>query len=188
MHKKYFYYGFALFLITLPITYHMLHPYQKKRIAVFLGEGNTKKERYQIEQSKIAIGSGCLVGKGYLQGTQNLLLFLPESQTDCIFSVICEELGFLGAMGIMLLYVALMLRSLFIIYSIKISFARLLAIGLLMPFIFSTFINIGMVTGLLPIVGIPLPLITYGITHTWITLASLGWIQGVAIRQYYLGD
>ena len=188
MKRKIFYYGLILCLITAPISYHFLHPYQKKRIAVFLGYGNDRNERYQIEQSKIAIGSGGLFGKGLLNGTQNKLLFLPESRTDFIFSVICEEWGFFGALCIIILYLFLMLRTLYIIYFIKFPFAQLLALGLLIPCIFSTLINIGMVTGLLPIVGIPLPLMSYGITHIWITLASFGWIQGIAIRQYYIGD
>lgn len=184
---KYFCYGLLLFFLGMPIFYNFLHPYQQKRIAVFLGYGNNQNERYQVEQSKIAIGSGKIFGKGLLKGTQNKFLFLPECRTDFIFSVICEEWGFLGACAVLILYIVLILRTLQIIYFIKISIAQFLALGLLIPFILSTIINIGMVTGLLPIVGIPLPLMSYGITHTWITLASFGWIQGIAIRQYYLG-
>lgn len=188
MQQKYFCYGLLLFCITAPIFYTILRPYQQKRIAVFLGYGTNQNERYQIEQSKIAIGSGGLFGKGLLQGTQNKFLFLPESQTDFIFSVICEEWGFIGAFIILLLYTLLILRILYLIYCIKIPFAQLLALGLIIPLALSAIINMSMVTGLLPIVGIPLPLISYGITHIWITLASLGWIQGVAIRQHYLGN
>jgi len=186
--KKYFYYGLAFCLMTAPISYRFLRPYQKKRIAVFLGYGDNQNERYQIEQSKIAIGSGGLLGKGLFEGTQNKFMFLPESRTDFIFSVICEEWGFVGACSILILYLLMILRILQTIYFIKIPFAQLLALGLLAPFLFSTLINVGMVTGLLPIVGIPLPLMSYGVTHIWITLASLGWIQGVAIRQHYLGN
>ncbi|HVX00940.1 MAG TPA: FtsW/RodA/SpoVE family cell cycle protein, partial [Candidatus Babeliaceae bacterium] len=87
---------FSLCILCAPISWKFLKPYQKQRIAVFLGQGDSKKERYQLEQSKIAIGSGGLLGKGFLQGTQNTLKFLPESRTDCIFSVLAEEWGLLG--------------------------------------------------------------------------------------------
>lgn len=183
--KRFFIYFIGCLLFTAPITWKFLKPYQKQRIAVFLGEGNRKKERYQIEQSCIAIGSGGLWGKGFLQGTQNTLQFLPESRTDFIFSVICEELGFFGAVGLLLIYLLLFLRCFAIIGTIKTIPAQLLATGLIIPIVLSTIINIGMVTGLLPIVGIPLPLMSYGITHSWITYASLGWFNSIAMRRFY---
>lgn len=183
--KNFFIWFFALTLITTPIAWTFLKPYQKQRISVFLGEGDSRKERYQIEQSCIAIGSGQLTGKGILHGTQNILQFLPESRTDFIFSVICEEWGFIGALFVIGLYLLLFFRCLHVILSIKERYALLLAIGLFTHIILSTIINIGMVTGLLPIVGIPLPLISYGITHCWITFASLGWFQSIAMRRFY---
>lgn len=172
-------------LVTAPLTWALLKPYQKQRIMVFLGEGNSRKERYQIEQSVIAIGSGGMTGKGFLQGTQNILQFLPESRTDFIFSIICEEWGFAGALTLLALYMTLFLRSFFVIISIQDRYAQLLATGLIIHIVISTLINIGMVTGLLPIVGIPLPLMSYGITHEWITFASLGWFQSIAMRRFY---
>ena len=183
--NRFFIYLFGFMLVTAPLSWQFLKPYQKQRIAVFLGEGDRQKERYQIDQSCIAIGSGGLFGKGFLQGTQNTLQFLPESRTDFIFSVICEEWGFIGALGVLLIYLILFLRCFAIIGTIKTTSAQLLATGLIIPIVLSTIINIGMVTGLLPIVGIPLPLMSYGITHSWITYASLGWFNSIAMRRFY---
>ena len=188
LDKKWFLLGFLIVGISSPLLWKFLKPYQKQRIAVFLGAGDSHKERYQIEQSKIAIGSGGFAGKGFLHGTQNKLMFLPESRTDFIFSVICEEWGFLGALFILLLYGLLYARLLYLICTIKHFFAQLLALGLIIHCILACIINIGMVTGLLPIVGIPLPLISYGVTNLWITLASLGWVNGIIIRRYYIGE
>ena len=166
-------------IISTPIAWRLLHGYQKKRIEVFLGFGDHSKEAYHIQQSKIAIGSGQIRGKGFLAGTQNKLLFLPEGRTDFIFAVVCEEIGLLGACGILLLYLALFLRLLYQIPIIPVVLTQILALGLLTHIVLSTIINIGMVMGLLPIVGIPLPLMSYGISNLWITLASLGWLQGI---------
>jgi len=156
---------------------------KKNRIAVFLGHGNTKKERYQIEQATIAIGSGGLTGKGLLRGTQNKLRFLPEGRTDFIFAVLSEELGLFGALGILILYTILFYRSLLIIQQLKDWYMQLFATGIIMHIILSTLINIGMVLGLLPIVGIPLPLMSYGISNLWITLASFGLFQNIAMQR-----
>lgn len=170
-------------IISAPLLWTFLKPYQKTRILVFLGYGDTKKERYQIEQAAIAIGSGGLIGKGFLKGTQNKLHFLPESRTDCIFAVIAEEWGFVGTMVILLLYLLLFIRLFFIVKTIPNGSLQLLTIGLILPILFSTIINIGMVTNLLPVVGIPLPLISYGLSNLWVTCATLGWIQGIAIQE-----
>ena len=122
---RFFKWGLLLALVTAPIGWQFLKPYQKKRIAVFLGEGESHKERYQIEQSIIAIGSGGVTGKGFTKGTQNALLFLPESRTDFIFSVVCEEWGFIGALLVLLLYAALFIRIIFRIQYVKTFFAQL---------------------------------------------------------------
>lgn len=173
-----------LFVVGAPAAWHCLKDYQKQRIYVFFGGGSNKKERYQIEQSRIAIGSGGLWGKGFLRGTQNQLNFLPESRTDCIFSVICEEWGFMGACAVILLYVALFARLFYVAGTIKDVYMQILALGLILPTMISAIINVSMVMGLLPIVGIPLPFITYGVTHIWITFASLGWFNGIASRRF----
>lgn len=188
INKKFFIYAGIILLITAPLTWHFLKGYQQKRVLVFLGQGDSKKERYQIEQSLIAIGSGGIVGKGLLKGTQNKLQFLPESRTDCIFSVIAEETGFIGSLIIICLYAILFFQLLWIALSIKSPFVQLLALGLILPLIISTLINIAMVTGLIPTVGIPLPFISYGLSNLWVNFASLGWFNAIAIRRFYWGE
>jgi len=186
LDRKIFIAALTICTIGTPLIWHtVLKPYQKKRILVFLGEGEQKKERYQIEQSKIAIGSGGIFGKGFLCGTQNKFKFLPECRTDFIFSVIAEELGFLGGLFIILLYTALFVRMLILAYAINNGLVQALAIGMIIHLIFSALINIGMVIGLLPIVGIPLPLMSYGITNVWVSMASLGWFNSIIMRQFY---
>ncbi len=182
--KSFFIWTFLSVLITTPISWKFLKDYQKKRIEVFFGSGDKQKERYQIEQSTIAIGSGGFTGKGILNGTQSKLGFLPEGRTDFIFSVLCEEIGFLGAFLLLFLFFLFFLRIILNIQNINSFFDKLLATGLLVPIILSTFINIFMVTNLLPSVGIPLPLMSYGISHLWTTLASLGWINSILIRNH----
>jgi rod shape determining protein RodA len=171
--------------ISAPFLWKSLKPYQQTRLLVLMGYGNPQKERYQVEQSKIAIGSGGILGKGLLQGTQNKLEFLPEDHTDFIFSVMCEELGFVGAVFIIMLFCGLFTRILSIILKIPTPFETVVSIGLATPILLSVCINLGMVTGLLPTVGIQLPLFSYGITNLWVTLASLGGLNNIAIRRFY---
>ncbi len=181
--KKFFLWSIIIVTVSAPVLYKCLKPYQRKRIEVFCGAGDRHRERYQIEQSKIAIGSGGVLGKGFLQGTQNRLAFLPERRNDFIFSVICEEWGLCGATLILLLYLFLIMHLLLEINKVRNFSAQLLALGLLIPIALSIVINIGMVIGLLPVVGIELPLLSYGLTHTWITLAALGWINGITTNK-----
>lgn len=169
--------------IAMPGIWHLLKPYQKQRVLVFLGYGSVHKERYQIEQSFIAIGSGGIFGKGTFQGTQNMLQFLPESRTDFIFAIVCEEWGFLGALLIITLYLLLFFRWLLIIPLIQDPYAQLLGLGMIAPIIIATIVNICMVTGLCPVTGIPLPLMSYGITHSWITLASIGILNSIILHR-----
>jgi len=183
--NKYFIIGALIATMCAPLAWCLLKPYQRQRILVFMGEGDARKERYQIEQSKIAVGSGGLTGRGYLRGTQNKFLFLPESRTDFIFSVVSEEVGFIGAMLVLLLYAILFLRMFAIIRTVQAPFVQLLAMGLAIPIAIAAIVNIGMVLGLLPIVGIPLPLMSYGLSNLWITLASLGWINGITWQLFY---
>ena len=184
MPKKFFTYGLVILTLSAPLLWQFtLKDYQKQRIKVFLGYGSSQKERYQTEQAKIAIGSGGMFGKGFLHGTQNKFRFLPEGRTDFIFAVIAEEFGFVGALTVVLLFALLFWRLLVITLSITEPFMQLLAIGLTLHIIFSALINILMVLGLLPIVGIPLPLISYGLSNLWVTFGSLGWLQGIFIRR-----
>jgi len=184
--KKFFIYGGLIFLISAPLSWNLLKEYQKKRITTFLGQGKSEKERYQLEQSHIAIGSGGMLGKGLLQGTQNRLLFLPESRTDFIFSVLCEELGFIGALFVLLLYLMLFLRLFSFIKTMQTPVMQLFGAGLIIHIILSTIINLFMVTGLLPIVGIPLPLMSYGLSNLWITFISLGWFHSISTQRTYV--
>lgn len=184
LSNKFFITMGIIMLISAPISWEFLKPYQKKRVLVFLGYGEMQKERYQIEQSKIAVGSGGFFGKGFLKGTQNKLSFLPESRTDFIFSVICEEIGLAGATFLILLFLLLFARLFLMINSISTFYPQLLCLGLIMHIIFSTIINICMVLDLLPVVGIPLPFVSYGITHLWIGFASLGCINSITSQRY----
>ncbi len=176
--------GIALCL-GAPFLWKCLKPYQQQRILVLLGYGEAQNERYQIEQSKIAIGSGGLYGKGLLKGMQNKLEYLPEDHTDFIFSVICEEWGLMGALLILLLFSILFLRIAQVIATTAQVTDQILAFGLLIHLLFSACINIGMVIGVLPIVGVPLPLFSYGRAHLWVSLISLGWLNNIAIRRFY---
>jgi len=183
LHRKFFMYSFLAVCIMSPLLWSLvLRDYQKNRILVFLGQGNIKKEAYQIEQATIAIGSGGLWGKGLFKGTQNRLRFLPESRTDCIFAVLCEELGFLGAFFIIICYMLLFLRSFLLIRTLKDMYAQLFATGLILHVLLATIINIGMVLGIMPVVGIPLPLMSYGICNLWITIASFGIFQNIMMQ------
>ncbi len=186
LNKKYLIAGLIVCTVAAPVLWKMMKPYQQKRVLVFLGSGDSRKERYQIEQSRIAIGSGGLAGKGFLNGTQNQLSFLPEKRNDFIFAVICEEWGFLGALIMILLYSILFLRFFMVIATIKNFFAQLLATGLIIHIVLSTIINMSMVMGLMPIVGIPLPFISYGVSNLWMSFASLGWFNSIAMRRFYL--
>ena len=185
LNKKFFIISGLCFLLFAPIGWKILKPYQQQRILVLLGQGDNKKERYQIEQSKIAIGSGGLCGKGLLKGTQNKLSFLPEDHTDFIFSVICEEWGFWGAFIVLLLFSLLFVRLIFITLHTPYFIEKIISIGLIAHIMLSVCINIGMVIGIFPIVGIPLPLLSYGLCNLWVTCASLGILNNIAIRRYY---
>lgn len=183
LNRKFFLYSaLATFIMTPLIWSFVLRDYQKNRIIVFFGQGNQQKEGYQIEQASIAIGSGGLFGKGLFNGTQNRLRFLPESRTDFIFAVLCEELGLMGAIAVLLCYLMLFLRSFLLIRVLKDTYAQLFASGLLLHILLATIINIGMVLGIMPIVGIPLPLMSYGLSNLWITIACLGVFQNIVIH------
>lgn len=186
--RKFFIATGLVLLCGAPMLWHVLKPYQKDRILVFLGHGSVHKERYQIEQAIIAIGSGGIMGKGFLHGTQNRLRFLPESRTDFIFAVIAEELGFLGVLFLLLLFAILFTRICYRITHISDVHMQLLAVGMVMHILLSMIINIAMVLNLLPVVGIPLPLVSYGVCNLWITFASLGCFQSVVMRYQAYGS
>lgn len=166
-----------LALSSLPILWNFLYDYQKKRILVFLNpELDPTHSGYHIMQSKIALGSGGFWGKGFMQGTQAHLNFLPEKQTDFIFTMFCEEFGMFGALVLLSLYAILIIYCYSIALRSRSSFARLLTVGLTSILFFYMCINTAMVMGLAPVVGIPLPLVSYGGTSMLTVLFSLGLI------------
>ncbi len=172
-----------------PLLWFKLHDYQKNRVLTFLDpERDPLGTGYHITQSKIAIGSGGLFGKGWLAGTQAKLDFLPESHTDFIFAVFSEELGLLGVAVLMALYAAIVGRGLYIALRGQDSFQRLLAGSLAMTFFVYVFINMGMVIGLLPVVGVPLPLVSYGGTSAVTLLAGFGMLMSVYTHRKLLSN
>ncbi|URJ30837.1 rod shape-determining protein RodA [Candidatus Blochmannia vicinus (nom. nud.)] len=157
-----------------------MHEYQRSRITVLLHpEIDPLGAGYHIIQSKIAIGSGGLTGKGWLHGTQSQLEFLPERHTDFIFAVIGEELGFLGILVLLLLYLGIIFRGFIIAVKIKHMFGRLIIGGFMLVLFMYIFVNIGMVSGLLPVVGIPLPLISYGGSSLLVLMAGFGIVMSI---------
>ncbi|MCH9643758.1 MAG: rod shape-determining protein RodA [Gammaproteobacteria bacterium] len=163
-----------------PILWHFMHTYQKLRVLTFLNpERDPLGSGYHIIQSKIAIGSGGVFGKGWLQGTQSHLSFLPAHATDFIFAVSAEEFGFIGCCAIILLFLLILVRCLYISSRASDNFTRLLSGSLSLVFIISAFINIGMVIGVLPVVGVPLPLISYGGSSIVTMMISFGIIMSI---------
>jgi rod shape determining protein RodA len=174
-----------LAIASLPLMWiFVLRPYQKTRIlTLFNPESDPLGAGWNIIQSKTAIGSGGLYGKGYLQGTQSQLDFLPESHTDFIIAVLSEEFGFVGAVILLAMYVMIIIRGMVISMNARDNFCRLLAGSLTLTFFIYVFVNIGMVSGLLPVVGVPLPLVSYGGTSIVTLLASFGILMSIATHQ-----
>lgn len=182
--------GAALFfiilaVIMLPVGWELLEPYQKERILTLvfpdkdpLGTG------YHIRQSKIAVGSGMLLGKGYLQGTQKMLAFLPEQHTDFIFCVLTEEWGFAGSLVVLFLFLLLTGFGLSIAHGCRNPAGTLMAIGITALIFWQTMINIAMVTGMFPVVGMPLPLVSYGGSSILTIFLSLGILLNISIRRF----
>ncbi|TCS41678.1 rod shape-determining protein RodA [Reinekea marinisedimentorum] len=162
----------------------VLQGYQKQRVLTFLNpESDPLGSGWNIIQSKTAIGSGGLYGKGYLHGTQSQLDFLPESHTDFIIAVLSEELGLVGAVVLLVLYLLIVWRGMAISINARDSFCRLLAGSLTLTFFIYVFVNIGMVSGLLPVVGVPLPLVSYGGTSIVTLLGSFGILMSISTHK-----
>lgn len=171
-------------LATLPAFWHILRGYQKQRLLVFLNPNvDPLGAGYTIIQSKIAIGSGGLFGKGWLGGTQSQLNFLPERHTDFIFSVIGEEWGFLGSLALLLAYFFIIKRAITIAEQTSDTYGKLIASGIAVMLSFQVAINIGMTVGLMPVVGVPLPLVSYGGSSLVATLIAVGLLLNVAMRR-----
>jgi rod shape determining protein RodA len=182
--------GFISFLAGLfaPIMwFFLMEDYQKQRVLTFLDpETDPLGSGYHIIQSKIAIGSGGVEGKGWLQGTQSQLEFLPERHTDFIFSVFSEEFGLIGVVGLLIMYLCIILRGLYIANRAQDTFSKLLAGSITLTFFVYVFVNMGMVSGLLPVVGVPLPLISYGGTSMVTLLAGFGILMAISTQKRLL--
>ena len=170
----------GLTALAAPGLWFVLRDYQKRRVLTFLNpEADTQGDGWNIIQSKIAIGSGGVEGKGLFNGTQSRLDFLPESHTDFILAVIGEELGLRGMTLLLLLYLVVVARALFMATRATDTFGRLAASSLTLVFFGYVFVNIGMVSGLLPVVGVPLPLVSYGGTSAITLLVGFGIVMAI---------
>jgi len=171
-------------LACVPVFWSLLHNYQKQRILTFLNPDlDPMKSGYHVTQSKIALGSGGIFGKGFLQGTQSHLNFLPEKQTDFIFTMYSEEFGLVGALVLIILYGLLIASNFKMSLNARNQFSRLAIIGLTTTFFLYAFINMGMVMGFLPVVGVPLPFMSYGGTALITLLISQGLIFSIDLQQ-----
>ena len=180
---KYFFISFITFLISLPFIISFLKPYQKLRILTFLNpDRDPLGAGYQIIQSKIAIGSGGLSGKGFLKGTQSYLEFLPEKHTDFIFTLFSEEFGFIGSIGLLILYIVIISRIIRIGAISRSNFAKLFCFGFAFAIFIYIVVNLSMVLGLLPIVGSPLPIMSYGGSSMLATMIGFGIVLSAKIN------
>lgn len=171
-------------LAMLPIAWHFLRDYQKNRILIFMNpENDPLGAGYHITQSKIALGSGGFMGKGFLHGTQSTLNFLPEKQTDFIFTLFTEEWGFMGGIGLMGLFAAMIVYGYVMAAHCQNQFGRLLIVGIIVNLSIYVFINIGMVMGLLPVVGVPLALVSYGGTAMLSVLFGFGLLMSAHVHR-----
>jgi rod shape determining protein RodA len=187
---------FRIILVSIPLlggaamgAWHFIHDYQKQRILMFLNpETDPLGAGYHIIQSQIAIGSGGVFGKGYMRGTQAMLEFLPERSTDFIFAVIGEEFGLLGQLLILTLYAVVTGRALYLAMQGQDTFARLTGGAIALSFFVYVFVNSGMVSGILPVVGVPLPLISYGGTSMVTLLAGFGILMALHSHRKLIGS
>ncbi|MDD5194933.1 MAG: rod shape-determining protein RodA [Candidatus Omnitrophica bacterium] len=184
--KRFFVFAIIAGIIAAPFAWAILKEYQKKRLVVFLNPNvDPLGAGYTIIQSKIAIGSGRVFGKGFLSGTQNQFNFLPERHTDFIFTVIAEEWGFIGSVFLLIIYWLILAKMLDIIRTLKDPCAQLLSLGVCALLFLHIFINMGMTLGVLPVVGVPLLFISYGGTHLLTTFILLGIFFNIYRQQLY---
>ncbi|OEU68357.1 MAG: rod shape-determining protein RodA [Desulfobacterales bacterium PC51MH44] len=168
-----------------PLVWFFLKDYQKQRIITFINPDlDPLGTGYHLIQSKIAIGSGMIFGKGFLQGTQKALSFLPEQHTDFIFSVLAEEWGFVGSVVLLLIFLMLIIWGLNVAYRCRDPFGTILSIGITAMIFWQVFINIGMAMGLMPIVGVPLPFISYGGSSIITMMICIGLLINVSMRRF----
>ena len=178
---------FAAGIAAMPVLWHFLKDYQKMRIMVFMDPNvDPLGSGYHIIQSKIAIGSGMLFGKGLFEGTQSQLNFLPENHTDFIFAVVGEELGFVGAAVLLLLYLVVLWRGVQIARDASDIFGRLLAVGITSMLAFHVLVNVGMTMGIMPVTGIPLPLMSYGVSSLTTNVLAIALLLNIQLRKQKL--
>jgi rod shape determining protein RodA len=175
--------------LLIPVSWLFMYEYQRQRVMTFINpEQDPLGAGYHIIQSMIAIGSGGLYGKGWLNGTQSHLEFLPERSTDFIFAVLCEEFGFTGVFGLLALYLFIIYRGLYISMNAQQAFGKILGASIILTFFVYIIVNIGMVSGQLPVVGIPLPLISYGGTSMVTLMIGFGVIMAIHTNRRFLSD
>ncbi|HEY9568078.1 MAG TPA: rod shape-determining protein RodA [Thalassobaculum sp.] len=174
----------VLTVAAVPVAWQLMHTYQQQRVLTFLNpESDPLGSGYHILQSKIALGSGGMFGKGFLEGSQSHLNFLPEKQTDFIFTMLAEELGLVGGLALIGLYVLLIACGFAIAMRARNQFGRLLALGITTTLFLYLFINVAMVMGLIPVVGVPLPMISYGGTAMLTIMLGIGLVLGVSVHR-----
>ena len=193
--NKYFYwitYFFSIITVSLTASIaagHVLKDYQVKRLIVFLNpDSDPRGAGWNIIQSKIAIGSGNMFGRGFLQGTQSHYRFLPQQHTDFIFSILSEEWGFAGGMVVYALYLLILIRTILIIKNTPNVFGTYIASGIFGMFFFHFVVNVGMVMGIMPITGIPLLFLSYGGTALWTAMICIGLLMGINARRLDIND
>jgi rod shape determining protein RodA len=174
----------AVIAIAAPVLYHHLHDYQRARIVTFMNPGSDPLGAgYNIIQSKIALGSGGLAGQGYLHGTQNQLNFLPEKQTDFVFTIIAEEFGFIGSMAVLGLLFSIVAIAFYTAITCTHQYGRLVALGIGTNFFLYCFVNLSMVMGLIPVGGVPLPLISYGGSALTAVMLGFGVLMSIHVHR-----
>ncbi|MFH1623737.1 MAG: rod shape-determining protein RodA [Pseudomonadota bacterium] len=175
----------SVFLAGFPLFWHYLRDYQKMRILTFINPNlDPLDSGYHLIQSKIAVGSGVFWGKGFLRGTQNQLHFLPEQKTDFVFSVLAEEWGFVGAFIVVGLYLLLIILSLRVAGSVKEEFGAFVSVGIVSMLFWHILINIGMSIGIIPVVGVPLPFMSYGGSSTITFFIGIGLLMNISMRRF----
>jgi rod shape determining protein RodA len=166
------------------VAYHHLHDYQRARITTFLDpESDPRGAGYNIIQSKIALGSGGMWGKGFMQGTQAHLNFLPEKQTDFIFSIVAEEWGLVGALALLTLLLTIILGAMLIALRCRHQYGRLLALGIGVNMFMYVFVNVAMVVGAIPVGGVPLPLVSHGGSAMLTVMVAMGLLLSVHVHR-----
>lgn len=182
LNRKYIYFFFISGIILCPIVWYKMYDYQKNRILIYIYGGNEKKEGYQIKQSKITIGSGGLIGKGFLKGSQFRYNFLPKPDTDFIFSCICEEWGFLGGLFVISIFFYLSIIAINTSLWLQNNYEKFLSFSIGIYIFFSFFFNIGMTMGLLPLVGVPIPILSRGGSSALTFLITIGLLINIRNR------